>query len=92
MALALAVASVAVTVTLYGLLVSALLATRPEMAPVELLMVRPLGSPVAAKLKALLAESEEVSGRVTVAPSWLLWLPGLVRLTVLVLTVQVKVT
>ena len=62
------------------------------MAPVLLLMVRPLGSPVAAKLKALLAESEEVSGRVTVVPSWLLWLPGLVKLTVLVLTVQVKVT
>ncbi len=60
----------------------------PVMAPVELLMDRPVGSPVAAYVsEPLLVELAE-TWRLTAVPTVEDWLPGLVTVTPLVGTVM----
>lgn len=66
--------SVAVTLTVYGLLVSAPRAIVPEITPLPLLMVRPDGKPVAEYVSVLLSLSLADTGKDTLSPTALLWL------------------
>src|SRR5207302_42325 len=87
---ALPVPSPAVTVTLYGPGAAAPAATVPVMAPVPVLIFSPGGSPTAEYDSVPLLLSLALSDSDTEAPSALVWLPGLVRVTGL-LTFQVNV-